>query len=328
MTERKSDHIELAANSRLSSEDMDRRFSYEPVLSGHPNSPLKPKQFLGKLFHAPIWISSMTGGTAEAGHINKNLARLCKEFKLGMGLGSCRTLLNSNKHFNDFNLRDLVGPEQAFYANLGIAQIEQLISNDEITKIEGLIRKLQADGLIIHINPMQEWLQPEGDRIKHPPLETIKTLLNNLNFPIIVKEIGQGMGLASLQKLMQLPLAAIEFGAFGGTNFSKLESMRSDRNIEINLSLSKLGHDAFEMTGFINQIVEQGDTKCKEVIISGGISSFLDGYYLINKCKLNSIYGQASALLPHARKSYESLKKYMEQQIESLQLAYSFLQIK
>ena len=111
----------------------------------------------------------MTGGTGQARTINRNLAQACGEFSLGMGLGSCRPLLKSDKYFEDFNLRPIIGDKAPFYANIGIAQLEELIREDALYRIIDLVDKLQACGLIIHVNPLQEWFQPEGDRFCEAP---------------------------------------------------------------------------------------------------------------------------------------------------------------
>src|SRR5690606_7709496 len=111
-----------------------------------------------------LWISSMTGGTKEALQINRNLAQAANEFGLGFGLGSCRSLLTENTRFHEFDLRSMIGDELPFFANLGVAQVEELIAKKELNRLHDMVEKLRADGLIIHINPLQEWFQPEGDR--------------------------------------------------------------------------------------------------------------------------------------------------------------------
>ncbi|MBK9256517.1 MAG: type 2 isopentenyl-diphosphate Delta-isomerase [Saprospiraceae bacterium] len=330
-SDRKKDHIELAFKSRVGHSLIDTRFSYEPALSGHPvDGTLQEMTFLGKKFKAPIWVSSMTGGTQMAGVINRNLAKACGQFGLGMGLGSCRQLLHSNTYLNDFDVRKYM-PDQPLYANLGIAQVEQLISRNEIYKINELVKKLSADGLIVHINPMQEWLQPEGDRYFTSPVDTIKRILDAVDIKLIVKEVGQGMGKASLRALFELPLEAIDFAASGGTNFALLELLRSSKEkADIYGKLANLGHTAEEMVDYVNQLkVEMGDKmSCRQVIISGGVEDFLDGYYLTQKITIPSVYGQASAFLKHAMGDYEDLELYIRQQIDGLALAKTFLKIK
>ena len=328
MTDRKQDHIKLALQSQLESIALDTRFYYEPLLHAHPVSLRKDFAFLGKNMQAPLWISSMTGGIEKAGEINRRLARVCKEFGLGMGLGSCRKILDSKKSWSDFDLRDEIG-DQPFYANLGIAQTEELLFNGNTDKISELISDLRADGLVIHVNPLQEWFQPEGDRLSQPPLKTITELLQKVDFPIIVKEVGQGMGPDSLRNLLELPLEAIEFAAFGGTNFSKIEMIRSDIGEHSQEPLVYVGHSAAEMVEFVNRIVsEKKSIACKQVIISGGLRNFLDGYYLMGTCKLPSIYGHGANLLKYASKGYQELHDYVEGQILGLRLAEAYLKVR
>ncbi len=324
---RKSDHIELAFQSKTTLNDP--RFYYEPLLAAHPNNSEKKYSFASFQLNNPIWVSSMTGGTALARTINKNLARACGEFGMGMGLGSCRSLLDSDEYFPDFNVKDDIG-DFPLFANLGVAQVEQLLAADAFDKAEAMVRKLRADGLIIHINPLQEWLQPEGDRFQVSPLETIREVLRISDLKIIVKEVGQGFGPESLKELLSLPIEAIEFGAFGGTNFALLELLRAqEEELKTYYALANLGHTAQEMVAFCNDIFNKSEfIKCRQLIISGGVSNFLDGYYLINKSKINAVYGQASGFLLHARKDYDSLRDYVRRQIDGYRLAENFLKVK
>ncbi len=330
--ERKSDHIRLAFDSQVAGEEIDARFSYEPLLSAHPQpGSLAPTNFAGFTLKVPMWVSSMTGGTEKARVINRNLARACNEFGFGMGLGSCRPLLYDDDRFADFDMRALIGDKQPLFANLGIAQLETLITEKEMWRVEKMLELLKADGLIIHVNPLQEWLQPEGDRFMLPPLETIRTVLDQINVPIIVKEVGQGMGIESLKALLKMPLAAVEFAAGGGTNFSKLELLRADPVQQVIYeSLTNIGHSAAEMVELVNQAKKElrGGLRCTDVIISGGVKNFLDGYYLRSKCDLNSIYGQASGFLKYATGDYEALRIFVTSQVRGLELAEAFLKVR
>ncbi len=330
--QRKRDHIELAFRSQIAQGELDQRFYYEPLLAPHPQrGSLKHQLFLGKTLRAPLWVSSMTGGTDWAHTINHNLARACRDFGMGMGLGSCRALLGSDETLPDFDVRAIIGDELPLYANLGIAQLEHIVERGRYDLVRDLLAKLQADGLIIHVNPLQEWLQPEGDRFAKAPIETISTLLERLDVPMIVKEVGQGMGYHSLKALFQLPLAAVDFAANGGTNFAKLELLRSDEmKHDIYGRLANVGHSAAEMVLITNQLVtELGERMlCKQVIISGGIQHFLDGYYLINTIQLNAVYGQASGFLKHARGDYQELYDYVDAQVQGLELANAMLRVK
>ena len=330
-TSRKRDHIELALRSQV--QELDSRFYYEPLFAAHPdrNAPLAPFAFLGKTMRVPMWVSSMTGGTALARTINHNLARACGEFGMGMGLGSCRQLLHSDEYLSDFAVRHLIGEAQPLYVNLGIAQIEELIAANQLHKITELINRLEADGLIIHVNPLQEWLQPEGDRFAAPPLVTIQRVIDAVDTSIIVKEVGQGFGYRSLKALFELPLAAIDFAAAGGTNFSKLELLRAPQTTQDTyMPFAQVGHSADEMVGFTNAILaELGSAAlCKSVIVSGGVSNCLDGYYYINKINTTAVYGQASAFLLHARGDYDTLAQYITTQVDGLRMAEAVLTVR
>jgi isopentenyl-diphosphate Delta-isomerase len=331
MEDRKKDHINLAFESQIPARDIDQRFYYEPMLSAHPVNAIPETDFLGKKMLLPVWVSSMTGGTKLAGTINRNLARASKEFGMGMGLGSCRILLEDDKYFPDFDMRDIIGQDYPLWANLGINQLEDMLRDKQVDKIIVMVEKLRADGLFIHVNPFQEWFQPEGDRLKKPPIESIHALLEVVNFPVIVKEVGQGMGYESLRQLLKLPLGGIEFAAFGGTNFAKVELMRSEAvEQEMFEPLARIGHDALQMVNMVNHIVENesGEIRVKQLIISGGVRSYLDGYYLINKSKIPAVYGQASSFLKYARDDYETLRKFIQYQVKGLQMAYAYLRVK
>ena len=331
-SDRKQDHIDLAFESDMSNRGPDSRFYYEPMLSAHPAPDHDISiTFLGKKLSAPLWVSSMTGGTELAFDINRRLAKSCARFQLGMGLGSCRPLLDNLNRLADFDLRDIIGPDLPLYANLGIAQIESLFASGRGEEISKLVELLRADGLILHINPLQEWLQPEGDRIQKPPLETLHQLLAEVSFPVIVKEVGQGMGPTSIAGLLKLPVAALELAAHGGTNFSRLELLRSDAgNRETYASISQLGHGLEEMIKWINELVidSADEIKCNQIIVSGGIKDFLDGYYWTQKLNMPSVYGQASSFLKYARESQEALDHYIEGQLRGLRLAHAYLKVK
>ena len=329
---RKRDHIELAFKSQISGNQLDKRFSYEPLLSGHPKKgSWGAFSFAGKKMRIPLWVSSMTGGTELARTINQNLARSCRDFGMGMGLGSCRGLLFDDIHFKDFNVRPIIGDDAPLFANLGIAQLEELIDTRKEEAAVRLVEKLKADGLIIHVNPLQEAMQPEGDFFKRPPLQTIEHFLEKTDLKIIVKEVGQGMGYESLKALLMLPLVAVDFAASGGTNFALLELLRaSQEKQEAFDAITHVGHSAEEMTAMTNEIVRESgnELRCKQLIISGGVKNFLDGYYLIEKSNLPAVYGQASGFLRHAREDYSLLADYVADQVKGLELAKAFLKVK
>ena len=331
--QRKTEHLKLALEALITPESLDGRFNYEPLLSAHPQNVDLSLKFVGKNLRAPLWVSSMTGGNKDAELINKRLATVANEFGLGMGLGSCRALLENKKCFSSFNLRPLLGKELPLYANLGLAQIEKLLKAKAQDKVEEMLDMIEADGLMIHINPLQEWLQPEGDRFERPALETLEEFLAKSKVNVIVKEVGQGFGPKSLNALLRMPIKAIEFAAFGGTNFSKLEILRSKEKTNFYNPLAYVGHHAQGMVDTLGQEMEKLGKKARtrEFIISGGVNHFLDGHYLMLKMKPYSkacVYGQAGEMLRHAQVSEKELRHYVKAQLEGLKVARAFLELR
>lgn len=323
LAQRKGDHIELAGKARTLMSSVDTRFNYEPLFFSHPkNSDIWKSSFLGFDLDYPLWVSSMTGGTEHAKTINENLAKLCGEFKLGMGLGSCRALLSDDSRLNEFAVRKFLG-SQPLFANIGIAQVEELLSFNEEFKLHEMVKKVEADGLIIHINPLQEWFQPEGDRFKVSPLVTLSRFMESVNYPVIVKEVGQGMGPKSLRALLELPIKGIELGAYGGTNFTLLESLRGNED-ETKRPFIYVGHTAREMVEILNAL----PTRNKEFIISGGIKSMLDGFELKTTLKANSLIGMASGFLNPAMGDYEDLRTYFLRTRETLLTCKGLLELR
>ncbi|MEN6455576.1 MAG: isopentenyl-diphosphate delta-isomerase [Prolixibacteraceae bacterium] len=326
--DRKLEHIQMASDSQTISSMQDQRFIYEPLLASHPTEKDVLFYFLEKSWKAPFWVSSMTGGTGISKTVNHNIARVCRELGLGMGLGSCRKILFDKTHWTDFDVRDELGPDRPFWANLGIAQVAHLLKDRNEKVIIDLVKELRADGLIIHVNPLQEWFQPEGDRIEQPPLETIQDFMVRVDLPLIVKEVGQGMGNESLKELLRLPLAAIEFAAFGGTNFSKLELLRDTPQImELYQPFIRVGQTAGQMVKAVNRLVAETEPVCRQIIISGGVKNYLDGYYLVSLCRMPAVFGMASSVLKYATGDYDTLKQYMENQIKAYRLAQAYLRL-
>lgn len=327
MKDRKKDHIKLAFQSRVDNHQADKRFNYEPMLSAHPQSAPQPFAFAGKTMRLPLWVSSMTGGTQLAGIINRNLAQACREFGMGLGLGSCRILLDDTTHLKDFDVRHIIGDEQPLYANLGICQLEKMLVGNQTSRITQLVEQLKADGIIIHVNPLQEAFQPEGDRLTHSPIDLIEWFLSETSLRVIVKEVGQGMGPQSLARLMALPIEAIEFGALGGTNFSLLEMLRHDEAFASAMQpFASVGHSADEMLHTINGLVaENAAIRCQQLIISGGITSVLHGHHLVKTSKTLAVFGMGAMFLKHATDDYANLQTYVKRLEYGWMLAEAFL---
>lgn len=340
LAQRKTHHLKYALDSQVDSSLVNELFDYEPLLSGFPeNNSFAPLKVAGKELKAPLWISSMTGGASSAGAINKKLAKVAGEFGLGFGLGSCRPLLDSDDYFDDFNLRGLIGPDGLFFANFGVAQVAQELQKDGANRLIEILKRLQVDGVFIHINPLQEWFQPEGDRWSQSPLEIIgrfSEMLGTTSLSLGVKEVGQGMGPRSLKALMGLPVEVIEFGAFGGTNFSVLEGLREPksteklndfRSLNSNKDMCYVGHTALEMVRHVNQLLSDKsvNTEGKFFVISGGIRSCLQGLYLVENLKAPACYGMAKPFLEASQGSYEELVSFVSKELETYKMAQTFL---
>lgn len=325
--QRKEDHINLTFKSRPESQVQLQDYTYEPLFAPHPNNEDQnlTQTFMGYEFRLPFWVSSMTGGTEKAKIINQNLARACDEFGLGMGLGSCRSLIDSDKRFEDFNVKPLMGTAPLF-TNFGVAQIEELVDQARLNRINEITESLNANGIIVHVNPLQEWAQPEGDRFKRAAIESIEAVVEISKYPVIVKEVGQGFGPQSLKALSQLPLAAIELAGYGGTNFTLLEHARIEDQAAANAKseLALVGHRVSEMISFINQL-DPKLMKCQNFILSGGITGPITGDLYLRELKFNGVIGMASQFLKYSMGEYQELQKYMMQLKSELLMAKAYI---
>ena len=322
---RKKDHIELALASQIDAAQSNSNLVYEPALGYEGKNTFSGLKIAGKHVKAPFWISSMTGGTIETGELNKVLAVAANKLGAAMGLGSCRIALEDPKQLSFFQVRKELGDDLPLFANLGIAELETLVDRNQLFKLQELVAATEADGLIIHINPLQELLQPEGACHQKPPMDSLKALLDVANYPIIVKEVGQGFGPQSLNALLSLPLEAIELAGFGGTNFSRVEILRSKEKHPSLEALGLIGHNPLEMLHWLNASTQ---IQCKNIIISGGVKDAIEGHHYNSLCKLPSLYGIASRLLKPAQTSVESLIEYLTIELKSYNIAADFLTLR
>lgn len=319
---RKKDHIKLVNQSQTDISTRDDRFYYEPLINSHINN--IQYNFLGQSVGAPIFISSMTGGSRTSKKINNRLAMLAKRYQLPMGLGSLRPYLESYEKAS-FSIRKEAGSDVLLFGNIGISQLEELVLHKRTDEIYSVLNYLELNGLIIHINPLQEWVQPGGDRLTQPAIQTLNTFLSDKKTTVIVKEVGCGFGPNSLEKLLTLPLDVIDLAGYGGTNFTKMELLRSPKKLQID-PLINIGESNLDMINSLNNYTSLLNDK--EFIISGGIRSYLDGYYFMQKLHAPSIYGYAYPLLQQALRSEKHLFTYMEREISGLQFTHQFLTVK
>ncbi len=184
--------------------------------------------FLGKQLLAPLLISSMTGGTQEAGTINRRLAEVAQHYKIAMGVGSQRVAVEKPQVADTFAVRKYA-PDVLLFANLGAVQLNYDYGLDECQRI---IDILEADALILHLNPLQECIQPQGDTNFRGLLDKIAILCHKLPVPVIAKEVGNGISGAMAEKLIAAGVRAIDVAGAGGTSWAKVESERADNPLQ------------------------------------------------------------------------------------------------
>jgi len=190
--------------------------------------------FLGKSLGVPLLISSMTGGTEQARTINFRLAEVAQHYKLAMGVGSQRVVVENPQVADTFAVRSLA-PDILLFANLGAVQLNYSYGVDQCLRIIDL---LEADALILHLNPLQECIQPKGDTNFKNLLDKIQYLCSKLPVPVIAKEVGNGISAAMAQKLMDAGVSAIDVAGAGGTSWAKVESERACNEQQRRLGLT------------------------------------------------------------------------------------------
>jgi isopentenyl-diphosphate delta-isomerase len=180
--------------------------------------------FFNKKISYPFLISCMTGGVDEADNVNLKLAESASVLNIPLGIGSLRYALNTNTH--DVHLKEIRDKAKSIpiLANLGIAQLIQL---KKIGDLERLIDILQADVLVIHLNPLQELIQENGEPNFPKLLKSIKNIVKKISVPIIVKEVGAGISKNAAKDLLDLGVKGIDVAGAGGTSWAGVEILRS-----------------------------------------------------------------------------------------------------
>lgn len=179
--------------------------------------------FLGKNLAAPLLISSMTGGTELAQTINYRLADVAQQYKIAMGVGSQRIAVENPQLAETFAVRRRA-PDILLFANIGAVQLNYNYGLEECQKIVDI---LEADALILHLNPLQECVQTEGDTNFKGLLDKIAELCDRLPVPVIAKEVGNGISGKMAKKLIAAGVSAIDIAGAGGTSWAKIEGQRA-----------------------------------------------------------------------------------------------------
>ncbi len=267
---------------------------------------------LGKELRAPLLISSMTGGTEEAAEINRNLARAAQAYGLGMGVGSQRAALEEPSLAYTYRVRD-VAPDILLLANLGAVQLNYGYG---IVECRRAVEMIGADALILHLNPLQEALQPEGNTNFAGLLAKIEALCRSLEVPVVVKEVGWGISEEVARLLAEAGVAAIDVAGAGGTSWSEVEMRRagSESARRIAESFADWGIPTAESI----QMARRGAPRTT-IIASGGIRTGVD---VAKAIALGAdAAGMASPLLKPATVSAEAVGERIREVLEELRTA-------
>lgn len=227
---RKKEHVELCINNQVAFRNKSSGFEqYEFVHNALPELNLSEistaTEFIGKNIAFPLMISSMTGGYKDAKDINRKLAEVCESFNIPMGVGSQRQAIEKSDFHSTFSVVREYAPTIPVTANIGATEIAGIRNIDPIHKIIDLIK---ADALTIHLNPLQELLQPEGNTNFKGVTNGIGLLVKELNIPIIVKEVGAGISNAVAETLLELGVSVIDVAGAGGTSWAGVEILRNE----------------------------------------------------------------------------------------------------
>jgi len=321
---RKADHIDICLEEDVQARTVTTGF--EDVHFVHRALPeinreeidLKIKVFNHE-FSAPIIVGAMTGGTAKAEKINAAIAKAVEQLGLGMGLGSQRAAIENPKLEKTFSIARKNAPTAFLIANLGGPQLVQGYGLKEARKA---VEMIEADALAIHLNPLQEAIQPEGETKFKGLTEKIGEIAAELDVPVIVKETGAGIAAEEAKKLESVGVKGIDVAGAGGTSWAAVEYYRAKK--AKNSFLERLG-EAFWDWGIPTAVslIEVVQSVSIPVIASGGIR---DGVQAAKALALGaSLSSLSSPILKQAVKGPEEVKKTLEHIIEELRNAMFWL---
>jgi len=273
ISKRKKEHLELCSTDDVSFKNKTNGFEYYDfihcaITEVDINKIEFTNSFLGKTISYPFIISCMTGGTTKAENINLRLASVASELNIPLGIGSQRHLLDN--HSNDFIYKELRNRAKdiPMLGNIGAAQI---VSLKDFNSIQKLIDLVEADGMVIHLNALQELLQPEGESNFTGLLKAINKLKKVIKVPLIIKEVGSGISTDSAKKLLENGVDAIDVAGAGGTSWAGVEILRNKNKKEI-----QFWDWGLPTSYCIKEIYKLKNDHTFTLIGSGGINSAID----------------------------------------------------
>ncbi len=305
---RKADHIKINlekdVRSALTSGLENYRFVHQALPELHLDRVDTTLSLFGKTLAAPILISSMTGGTEEAGEINQRLAEAAQEAGVAMGVGSQRAALEDPKQIPTFSITRMVAPDILLFANLGAVQLNYGYTVDHCRRAVDMI---QADALILHLNPLQEAVQDAGDINFAGLAKKIEEVCKKLEVPVIAKEVGWGISERTARLLADCGVSAIDVAGAGGTSWSQVEMHRAPDEFTRELAATFVGWGIPTAEAILN--VKKAVPEMT-VFASGGLQDGLD----IAKCVAlgATLGGMAGPFLKAAAASAEKAVEMMK----------------
>ncbi len=300
---RKLDHLRICAEKDVESGDAgfnDIRFVHNALPECDMKAIDPSVRFLNHSFNSPLFISAMTGGHPGTKEVNARLARAADRFGIGMGVGSQRAALENPDLAHTFAVVRDEAPHAFLVANLGAVQLR-----DHGTEwAERAVEMIRADAIAIHLNFLQEAIQPEGDHNAAGCLAAIHQLCADIRVPVIIKETGCGISAETAKKCWGAGVSAIDIGGWGGTSWAAVESVRADESGK-DRQLKTLGEN-FACWGLPTVVSLAEVLACGgPVIASGGVRSGMD---IAKGCALGAdLCGMALPLLKPAMESDEAL---------------------
>jgi len=252
---------------------------------------------------SPLFISSMTGGTDRARQINRTLAQAAQRYKLAMGVGSQRAAIEDPALAATFQVRDLA-PDILLFANLGAVQLNYRYG---VAECQRAVEMIGADALILHFNPLQEAVQPEGDTNFARLIDRVADVCHKLSVPVIAKEVGWGFSPQDVTLLAQAGVRAIDVAGSGGTSWSEVEYHRAQtrHHAEVARAFADWGIPTADAIAHVRQTAPT-----MPVFASGGLR---DGLDVAKSVALGaSLAGIASAFLKAADQSFEAVCERIE----------------
>ena len=271
----------------------------------------------GKRLSAPILVSSMTGGTAKAGLFNQRLAEAVQLRSLAMGVGSQRTALEDGQSAASFAVRKYA-PDALIFANLGAVQLNYGYSVDQCGRAVDMV---EADALILHLNPLQEVLQPEGDFLWSGLLSRIEAVCTHLKVPVIAKEVGWGISGQTARRLIDAGISAIDVAGAGGTSWSEVEKHRAstERQRRLAASFREWGIPTATSLAYVRAARAEAGKPDMPIFASGGMRS---GQDVAKAAALGAdLTGLASPFLKRAVDSTEAVMEEIDLLTDELRIA-------